>query len=88
MVVTGIRLNFSMKQVPVLENLFYVGIIGQPLCGAASCEAAPAEERLSHFQEALQILERPDLTHEVVCSTGSDVLAFVSAVQVDCKNFL
>jgi hypothetical protein len=50
--------------------------------GAASCEAAPAEERLSHFQEALQILERPDITHEVVCSTGSDVLAFVSAFQV------
>jgi hypothetical protein len=55
--------------------------------GVASCEAAPAEERLSHYQEALQILERPDLTHEVVCSTGSDVLAFVSAFQVECKLF-
>jgi hypothetical protein len=53
--------------------------------GVASCEAAPAEERLSHYQEALQILERPDLTHEVVCSTGSDVLAFVSAFQVERK---
>ena len=63
------------------------------VCFTASCEAALDEERRTYFQHMLDILaardkNKDDREEEIICGTGSDVIAFVSAVQVGRKLIL
>jgi hypothetical protein len=55
--------------------------------GTASCEAGSEAERQAYFQQMLDILATREKEHkegeeDTICSTGSDVISFVSAVQV------
>jgi hypothetical protein len=61
----------------------------------ASCEAASGTERQTYFQQMLDILtsreqmeasssnsKNKEEEEMIICSTGSDVISFISAVQV------